>query len=126
MLALDQIGCESRRAQKAQGVDEPAEPQIKIVQKIQSSIEDPPVQRRDDVVHVLADPAQSVPHNAFDRQSRWCTQHVEKIAEIPRVQSTGEVQISERLESALALHVNISVFVEVVEIDVFLPAQSAI
>ena len=110
------------------GVDEPAEPQIPVVQKIQSSIEDPPVQRRDDVVHVLADPAQSVPtmRSTAESMVSMSTQHVEKIAEIPRIQSTGEVQISERLESALALHVTISVFVEVVEIDVFLPAQSAL
>ena len=43
------------------GVDEPAEPQIPTVQKIQSSIEDPPVQRRDNEVHIPADPVRSVP-----------------------------------------------------------------
>ena len=42
---------------------------------------------------------------------------------IPRIQSTGEDQISESVESALALHVTFSVFVMVVEIDVSLPAQ---
>ena len=50
------------------GVDESVEPQITMVQKIQSSIEDPLVQRRDNEVHILA---RGQFLQCVRRQSRW-------------------------------------------------------